>query len=88
MALTRQLRALKRRLREQTFVLLEQEVARLGAENEELRQRLNWAEDAAESWRADAIAALNDAADACGGAPGLTVDGRMVVVPPQGGLHA
>lgn len=88
MPLTRRLRALKRRLREQTFELLEQEVARLGTENEELRQRLTWAEEVAESWRADAIEALNDAADACGGAPGLTLDGRLVVMPPQGGLHA
>lgn len=88
MGLTRRLSALKRRLREQTFELLEQEVARLGAENEDLRQRLYWAEEAAESWRADAIAALNHAADACGGAPGLTMDGRLVVVPSHGGLHA
>lgn len=94
MMLTPTLRALARRLRAQTFDLLQEEVARLGDENEALRQendslrrRLAWAEDCAESWREDAISALNEAANACGGAPGLTRDGRLVVVPP-GGLHA
>ena len=73
------------------YDLVNEELARvdaeneaLRAENESLRTRLAWAEDCAESWREDAIAALNHAADAVGGAPGLTLDGRLVVYMPQG----
>ena len=59
----------------------------LRAENEALRTRLAWAEDCAESWREDAIAALNDAAAKVGGVPGLSMEGRLVVCQPQG-MHA
>lgn len=89
MTITPRLRALQRRLHAQTFDMLLAEVERLADENADLRQRLSWAEDCAERWREDAISAINDAAERSGGAPGLTMAGHLVVVPPtQGGLHA
>ena len=85
------LRALRRRLNAQAYDLVNEELARVDAENEALRAenellrtRLAWTEDCAESWREDAIAALNEVADKVGGAPGLTMDGRLVVCMPQG----
>jgi hypothetical protein len=54
--------------------------ARLAEENEELRRQLAWAEDAAESWRDDALKLMEDHCAATGDAPGLTLDGRLVAV--------
>lgn len=92
--MTPALRALRRRLNAQAYDLVNEALARLDAENEalraendDLRARLSWAEDCAERWREDAIEALNHAADEVGGAPGLTMDGRLVVCMPQG-AHA
>ncbi len=92
--MTPALHALRRRLNAKAYDLVNEELARvdaeneaLRAENETLRTRLAWAEDCAESWREDAIAALNEAADKVGGTPGLTMDGRLVVCQPQG-MHA
>lgn len=92
--MTPALNALRRRLNAQAYDLVNEELARMDAENEALRTenellrtRLAWAEDCAESWREDAISALNDMADKVGGVPGLTVDGRLVVCQP-GGMHA
>lgn len=48
---------------------------------EELTRRLDWADDCAERWRDDALDLQRQIADDTGGAPGLTVDGRLVVVP-------
>ena len=88
------LRALRRRLNAQAYDLVNEELARLDRENdalreenEQLRTRLAWAEDCAESWREDAIEAINAQAEAAGGAVGLTQSGRLVVVPAQG-VHA
>ena len=92
--MTPALRALRRKLNAAAYDLLCEEITRLDAECERLRaendslsQRLSWAEDCAESWREDAIAALNDAAAKVGGVPGLSMDGRLVVCQPQG-MHA
>ena len=89
--MTPALHALRRRLNARAYDLVNEELARvdaeneaLRAENETLRTRLAWAEDCAESWREDAIAALNRAAEDVGGTPGLTLDGRLVVCMPQG----
>ena len=89
--MTPALHALRRRLNARAYDLVNEELARvdaeneaLRAENETLRTRLAWAEDCAESWRKDAIAALNEVADKVGGAPGLTMDGQLVVCMPQG----
>ena len=92
--MTSALHALRRRLNAQAYDLVNEELARvdaeneaLRAENEALRTRLAWAEDCAESWREDAIAAINAQADAQGGVVGLTQAGQLVVVPPRG-MHA
>ena len=89
--MTPALRALRRRLNAQAYDLVNDALARLDTENEalraengRLRTQLAWAEDCAEHWREDAMAALNHAADAMGGTPGLTLDGRLVVCMPQG----
>lgn len=90
------LRALERRLNAQAYGLLCEEISRLAAENERLqadnsslRSQLSWAEDCAESWRENAIELMNGRADAEGGSPGLTIDGRLVVVQaPTHGAHA
>ena len=92
--MTPALRALRRRLNAQAYDLVNEELARVAAENdalrvenEELRTRLSWAEDSAELWREDAISALNHTADELGGTLGLTMNGRLVVCVPQG-AHA
>jgi regulator of replication initiation timing len=89
------LQSLERRLNSQAYPLLCEEIARLAAENErlqsensELRRTLSWAEDTAESWRENAIELANQQAEEQGGLPGLTMNGRMVVVPPTHGAHA
>ena len=89
--MTPALHALRRRLNAQAYDLVNEALARLDAENEalraeneQLRTRLAWAEDCAESWREDAIAALNQASEDLGGTPGLAMDGRLAVCMPQG----
>ncbi len=52
----------------------------LHEENIQLRRDLRFAEDAAESWRDDALQAMQDLIEATGGRPGLTVSGALVVV--------
>lgn len=76
------LHAMRRRWNAASYDLLCAEIARLDAENEDLRQRLTWAEDCAESWRQDAIQALNDQADAVGGVVGLAQSGQLLVCMP------
>lgn len=89
------LRALERRLNAQAYDLLCEELSRLAVENERLqgendslRGQLSWAEDLAESWRKNAIQLMNDRADEEGGSPGLTMDGRLVVVPAASSQRA
>lgn len=60
---------------------LRAEAARLAAENESLREQLYWAEQAAESWRDDALAMMQEHCAHTGDRPGLTMGGRLVVVP-------
>lgn len=62
---------------------LRAEAARLAAENESLREKLYWAEQAAESWREDAIAALDERCARTGEVQGLTMSGHLVAVPPS-----
>jgi len=85
------LEALRRRLNALAYDQINEELARLDAEvealkaeNEQLRARLSYAEGWAESWREDAMEAMEQLASISGGAPGLTMDGRLVVV-QQGG---
>lgn len=90
------LRALERRLNAQAYDLLCEELSRLAAdnerlqaENESLQGRLSWAEDLAESWRENAVQLMNERAEEEGGSPGLTMDGRLVVIPAASqGAHA
>lgn len=49
-------------------------------EIEDLRRRLRWAEESADSWRDDALRAIEDA----GMQPGLTMNGTLVGVPQHG----
>lgn len=72
---------IQRRLDTQALVQLRAEAARLAAENEELRERLAWAEDDAEGWRRDATEMHLQLCEQRGGVPGITVDGQLVVVP-------
>lgn len=57
------------------------EAARLAEENERLRVELAWAEQAAESWRDDALRMMEDACAASGRRPGITLGGALVTVP-------
>lgn len=61
--------------------------ARLAEENDHLRTELRRAEDAAESWRDDALRLMEDACAATGSQPGITPRGALVLVPAtaQGG---
>lgn len=59
---------------------LRAEVVRLSQENDELRDQLYWAEQAADSWRHDATEQHLQLCEALGGSPGITMDGRLVVV--------
>ncbi len=52
----------------------------LHEENIQLRSDLAHAEHCAESWRDDALQAMEDLAEATGGRPGLTASGALVVV--------
>ena len=58
---------------------LAREVDRLDAENEQLRKEAYWADQAAESWRDDALRLQEDLCTLTGGKPGITVDGALVV---------
>ncbi|PWB28876.1 hypothetical protein DCO49_03990 [Stenotrophomonas sp. SPM] len=73
--------AVFRRLDREALSQLCAEVARLAVENEELRQQLWLAEDAACAWQEDAMNLQQVLCQATGGHPGLTVDGALVVVP-------
>ena len=59
------------------------EAARLAEENERLREQLAWAEEAAESWRDDALRMMEEACAASGKRPGITISGALVTVPAE-----
>lgn len=62
--------------------------AQLHEENIRLREQLHYAEDAAESWRADALRMVQDACADGDNCPGITRDGNLVLLPiaaAQGG---
>lgn len=75
---------LAKRLDAEALEQLRAEVGRLGAENDELRDRLYWAEQDAESWRRDATDMHLQLCKTTGGCPGITQDGALVVVPGDG----
>lgn len=71
---------IRRRLDAEALDQLRAEVARLAAENDELRTHLVWAEDEAESWRRDATEMHLQRCELKCARPGITVDGRLAVV--------
>lgn len=86
--MTPALHAMRRRWNAAAYDLVNEELARIAlenarlvAENDQLRRQLAWAEGCAEGWREDALSALNDQAEATGGAVGLTQAGHLVLVP-------
>ena len=64
-------RAVRRKLYARELAYLRELTAELLAERDDLRERLTWAEDAAERWRDDALAAA-------GPRPGITPAARVV----------
>lgn len=93
---TPRLRRLKRRLDRWELEHLRQHTAELTERVEaaeqraaEAERRLNDAEYACDFWHDQTVDAHNAAADAGGGMPGITMDGRLVIVhAASGGLHA
>ena len=85
--MTPTLRALRRRLNAQAYDLVNEELARIDEENEQLRTALARAEEAADFWQQQAMGAYNAQADETGGVVGITQSGQLVVVPAQG-VHA
>lgn len=80
---------LRHRLNALAYDLVNEELARVAAENErlqaendELRGRLAYAEDCAERWRDDALSNLNEHSHAVNGVVGLTQNGCVLVVSP------
>lgn len=60
---------------------LREECARLAAENDQLRSELHWAEQAAESWRDDALRLMEEACSDGSRQPGITQSGALVTIP-------
>lgn len=73
------LRTLARRFDALAVDQLRAEVARLAAENEQLRDRLAAAEQNAESWARDATEMHLQLCEAHLGLPGITQSGQLVV---------
>lgn len=73
-------KALLRRLDAVAFSQLAAQAALLAEENESLRSQLAWAEDAAESWRDDALRMMEERCAASGERPGITQQGQLVTV--------
>lgn len=76
-------RGLRRRLNAQAYEMLCEEIARLDAENEQLRSDLARAEDTAEHWRQQCLEIYHAQADEEDGDVGLTPSGHLVVIPAQ-----
>lgn len=56
----------------------QQRIEALEGENSDLCRRVDYLEFLSDSWREDALRAIEDA----GSAPGLTIDGHLVAVQP------
>ena len=76
--------AIQRRLERWELAHLRDLAVRQADELDELRRRLAYAEDCAEHWRQDALQLHADVAELAGAAPGITQDGRLVIVPEPG----
>lgn len=74
------LQALQRRLDREALAQLRAETARLAEENDTLREQLAYAEDAAMSWRDDALDMQLQLCAELGGQPAITIDGSLGVV--------
>ena len=72
-----------RRLDAIAFEQLCAEAVRLAEENERLRTQLAWVEEAAESWRDDALRMMEEACAASNRRPGMTITGALVLVPME-----
>ena len=79
-ALPRALTALRRRLNAMAYDLVNEELALLAIENENLRTALVCAEENADYWQEQAMAALDQQAQATGGQIGMTQSGQLLVV--------
>jgi hypothetical protein len=75
----RTLVALRRRLDRAALAQLRAEAARLAEENEQLRERLAYAEDNAEFWSREATGMHLQLCELRGGQPGITQAGQLVV---------
>ena len=85
--MTPALKAMRRRWNAQAYELVNEELARVAQEKEqlqaevdELRRKLAYAEDCAESWREDALEAMNAHAEATGGVVALRQTGHVSVI--------
>lgn len=72
--------AIQRRLERWELDHLRALAAAQAEQIETLQRQLSYAEDCADSWRRDALELQEELAEYIGGAPGLTVSGRLVVV--------
>lgn len=72
-----------RRLHARELESLRELVERQHAEIERLRTELRWAEDAAESWRDDALRMVEEACADGSRSPGLTMSGALTVPAQQ-----
>ena len=72
--------AIQRRLERWELDHLRALAAAQAEQIETLQRQLSYAEDLADSWRRDALDVQEDLAARHGGAPGLTIDGRLVIV--------
>lgn len=88
--MTPALKSMRRRWNALAYELVNEELARVAQDNErlqaevdELRHKLAYAEDCAESWREDALEAMNAHAEATGGVVALHQTGQLSVIPPQ-----
>ena len=83
MSRTINLPSLLRRFDDQAHEQLCSEAARLAEENERLRAQLAFAEEAADSWRDDALRMMEAHCAATGAQPGITLSGSLVAVPME-----
>ena len=86
--MTPALRALRRRLNALAYDQVNEELARLDQENEQLRTALAHAEDDAEHWHGQCLGMYHAQAHAEGGMVGLTQTGHLTMVPAQIAGHA